>query len=70
MAGVCTCCGKNVGIIPFKCNGCHREFCVKCRLPETHTCDCMNDIKCDSLEKLRHKLNNAATIDTHHYTRI
>ncbi|UYP46937.1 hypothetical protein NEF87_003222 [Candidatus Lokiarchaeum ossiferum] len=38
MAKKCQFCGKDLEIIPFKCNYCKLEYCTEHRLPEKHEC--------------------------------
>lgn len=42
------------------CNYCQKDFCLKHRLPESHTCDQMNSLREKKLDILKKTLMNNA----------
>lgn len=61
----CPKCNKNITIMNFLCKGCNTCFCIKCRLPEDHTCNQIDESKKKYTISLSNKLYNETTKDTH-----
>jgi AN1-type zinc finger protein 5/6 len=51
----CFNCKKKVGLINFNCR-CEHIYCQKCRLPETHNCELLNEFKSLGKERLKNNL--------------
>lgn len=48
----CAFCKKKLSLINFECK-CNKVFCATHRYPESHNCDCIEEIKKDQIENLR-----------------
>lgn len=45
-------CNKKIGSLPFPCSHCSEKFCVNHRLPESHSCLFLEQMRLDKREQL------------------
>lgn len=45
-------CNKKIGTLPFACSYCSQKFCVIHRLPESHNCECIEQMRTMGKDKL------------------
>ena len=61
----CPKCNAKITLMYFLCQGCNEHFCIKCRLPEDHLCNYIDESKKKYTISLSNKLYNETTKDTH-----
>lgn len=51
-------CNKKIGTLPFPCSACSYDFCVVHRAPESHSCECIEQMQMQKKETLMKELTN------------
>lgn len=64
----CSSCRKHIGLVQFECRSCGGVFCTRCRIPESHDCPAIEQMKKKKKADLSEKLLNEATHDNRSLT--